>query len=730
MFSKRRMNYPSAVFCTQLVLMDAVLAQAQPSQAKGAAELEPEGAARQAWTLIEKGQLAPAQALLTQSLELAKGAARLPLLRALAALHQQRRDFVAAAATFHDILQLAPEDRDAVRGRVFAILRMGAPQLAARYAAQHAKSFTEAELLDLQQAQAGRSVNWGTLEARVGIGAKRFQATDRALAKSAEVRAQHVRAGALDTPSGRRTDFDRLVALRDRVKMEEVLALYKDLQRRRVSIPPYALVAVADAYLYQNQPKLARDLYLQALASSRDDRDYPNREWQRGLFNAYCDANDFTAARRLIDQLVKEVPPLLHRGLRGMERDNEIYEQVRSDAVHVRMYADALDAAQRMVKELLRDAPFSQAARLALADLLQQREQPRRAQEQYASVLIDDPANISAAAGIAETALALDEPGIASARIDALAAHYPENRDVQRIAQQLRAYQWPQLEEEFSFGRSTTTRSNRGQQDWLADVRVHSPVFANHFRIFAHSFNASAEFETDTFSRVRLGIGAEFRSRAWLLSAELSHGPMQIPGGTLRAAWLPSDHFKVDLDVDSNSNDIPLPASGTGVTAAAVRLGGSYIRNESLSLSAHFASAWYSDTNLHLAADADWTERWRSGAIYKLDTRVSISASRNTLTKVIYFNPLRDLSAEAQVINEWTLWRRARNSLRQRLIVGGGLYAQERYGVDATVTARCEHEWHFHPLRTLNYGALYERHPYDGVINHRVAFFVNSNWYF
>ena len=114
----------------------------------------------------------------------------------------------------------------------------------------------------------------------------------------------------------------------------------------------------------------------------------------------------------------------------------------------------------------------------------------------------------------------------------------------------------------------------------------------------------------------------------------------------------------MDLDLDSNSNEIPLPASGTGVTAAALRVGGSYIRNESLSLGAHFAAAWYSDTNRHLLADVDWTRRWWSGSIYKLTTRLSVSASSNTLTGAIYFNPLRDLSAEGQVVNDWTLWRR------------------------------------------------------------------------
>lgn len=71
-----------------------------------------------------------------------------------------------------------------------------------------------------------------------------------------------------------------------------------------------------------------------------------------------------------------------------------------------------------------------------------------------------------------------------------------------------------------------------------------------------------------------------------------------------------------------------------------------------------------------------------------------------------------------------------RSSLRQLLIVSGGVYVQEGYSVDATVTARYEHEWRFHPLRTLNYGAQYERHPYDGVINERASFFVNSSWYF
>ncbi|MEK7776952.1 MAG: hypothetical protein AAB331_06190, partial [Planctomycetota bacterium] len=225
--------------------------------------------------LIDDGQFERSQQLLEQNLSRPYNTDSLPLLHVRAYLYRHKLDFVSEASTYQDILQLAPNDQAALRRRVFAVSNMGAPHLSVAYAEQNPELFSKAELLSLHQASAGRNIKWGGIESNADIGPKRFKTTDKALAQNARVIALHERDGAMDTPSGRLAEFDRIVGLSNRSRMREAIALYEELKERHIAMPPYVLAAVAEAYLCQHQPKISRDLYLEALNSSRNDREYP-----------------------------------------------------------------------------------------------------------------------------------------------------------------------------------------------------------------------------------------------------------------------------------------------------------------------------------------------------------------------------------------------------------------------------------------------------------------------
>ena len=611
-------------------------------------------------SMIDQGRLDDAQALLNRALTRPYRADSLPLVQVQAVLYRIKRDFVAEAATYQDILELAPSDRVALRGRVYATLRMSAPQLAVHYAKLSADAFSTAEIHDLQQAAVGRHIKWGALEARAGIGPQRFQASDKALAESVDLHASHFLANTVDTPSGQRAEFDRIVVLRDRAQMSATIAAYRDLKARAVAVPAYALAAVADAYLYQREPERARDLYLQALSLSKNDRDYPNREWQFQLFDAYVDANEFDAARILIDQLAQEISPQINQGLPGIELDNEFHAQARVNAARLRLYADELSRSQSMLNQLLALAPFNLDARLAYGDLLHARDKPRAAQAQFSAILVDDPASVDAAIGIAETALALHGPATAKAYLDLLEKSYPESRSVQRLRHELDAYQRPLLTLTSELGRSPTGGGNKGNSDWLIDATLYSAPIRDHWRVFAHSFNAAADFDDETATRKRIGVGVEYRAPAWETSVELNQKQFALDeiGVSLRSAWLPNDQWRLNLEFDSRSNNIPLRGSAEGVDAKALGLGVTYSVNESTKLNASLGQLRFSDTNRRTQTGADWTQRWVSGPTYKLDTRLGVFASRNTLVDAAYFSPRRDFSLELSVTNEWTLWRR------------------------------------------------------------------------
>lgn len=137
--------------------------------------------AERALGLAELGQFEQAEALLNQHLLWPYAKQSLPLLRVRAELYQCKNNFVDEVETYHHILQLIPNDRVALRNRAFATLRMNAPHLAVKYAEQHPDAFTQVELLDLHQAETGKSVKWGAVEDKAGIGRQRFQSPDKAL---------------------------------------------------------------------------------------------------------------------------------------------------------------------------------------------------------------------------------------------------------------------------------------------------------------------------------------------------------------------------------------------------------------------------------------------------------------------------------------------------------------------------------------------------------------------
>lgn len=682
--------------------------------------------------LIDNGQPECAQKLLEQDLSQPYNTDSLPLLHARACLYRQKGDFVSEAATYHDILQLAPNDRAALRGRVFAVLNMGAPLLSVAYAEQNPDLFSGAELLSLQQASAGRSIKWGGIESNAGIGPKRFETTDKALAQNARVLALHARDGAIDSSSGRLTEFDRIVGLSNRVRMPEALALYEELKERHVPIPPYALAAVADAYLHQRQPRQARNLYLEALTLSRNEREYPNREWQMNLFYAYIDANEFDAARELIDQLGKELPPVLHKGVPGVEIDNEFYEQARVNAARARLYADKLNECQTLLEQTMLAAPYSLDARLAYGDLLLARDQPRAAQQQYASLLVDDPTNMHLAVGIAETALTLNDFNTAKTHLDTLIQNYPENFVVQQLQQHFQAYQQPILTVSSSVGKSSTGGGNQGNQDWMVETMFHSPTFNRHWRVFEHSFDAEAVFGDIVGTRHQIGMGADYRSPFLQISGELNQDMTGLDniGAILTTSWLPNDQWQMDTGIESNSNNIPLQASAAGITKDALNLGMSYKHQEFRVLSTNLGYSWHSDSNRRIEAGASWMERWLCGPLYQLETQLGIFASDNSLADAVYFNPRSDVSIDAQMINEWTLWRNYQHNFKNRLALGLGQYWQQDYGTMGTDTLRYEHEWNWDPYRSLSYGIAYERHPYDGETDKHISASLNLTWHF
>lgn len=706
-------------------------------KAKGLLRLTaPEGneyATKKISGLMKNKRFSEAELLLNQSLKWPYSRDSLEMLRIRTELYRKKNDFIGEAKTYDDILHINPDDNDAIRGRVFALLHLGAPHLAWQYARLKPEVFAREELLSIHSAAIDKTIAWGRLEEKNGRGQQRFATTDKGLSENNRL---------LLTPGLSETDkvsqtvkqqyeFNQILALRDRSRMRETIDRYHQL-KNHADIPAPVLAAAADAYVYLRRPKPAIDLYLQAINKPGKADIESLWEWQLNLVNAYIDANEFDAAHNLIDRLMVEIPPVLNKAMRGVEIDNKFHEEAGVTQAQQRMYSDQYQEGQALLEKLLASAPANNGARLAYGDLLQFREQPRAAQRQYASVLVDDPASEVAATGIAETAVYLQDFQTAQTQLNSLWRHYPENLEVRRVRQLLDAYQSPLFTVASGWGTSPTGGGRRGNEDWQVDASQYSPVFKRHWRLFAHSFNAEAFFDETKGVRRRVGIGADYRSPSWRISSEINQDQQRLDnyGASVRASWLPDDHWGLDLGYDNNGNDIPLQASASGVSMDAVKLGLNYVWDESRSMNADLSYGWFSDNNRRIEAGFNWQERWWSGPVYKLDTALGLYASDNSRRNADYFNPSKDLAIEAQMINEWMLWRNYRRNFKHRLIFGIGHYWQERFASGMIARLRYEQEWNFDPIRSLSYGAVYERHPYDGAMNELTSIFLNFNWHF
>ncbi len=214
-----------------------------------------------------------------------------PLERTLAEAYAHRRagDNFAAMRLYGEAARLAPGNPEPRRELAGLLTGMGAP-----YAAAEIAGITP----PIAAGQAGSMVRWGA-DIRAPEPASRFVGTDAALVRLDTLLAA---TPPEEKAARRRLRLDRMVALRDRVRMVEVVeegaALTAD-----GPLPAYADEAYGDALLYLRRPKESREAYARVLQQTPD-----KLEPLYGHFYSSVELEDFTAAYADIDHLLKVEP--------------------------------------------------------------------------------------------------------------------------------------------------------------------------------------------------------------------------------------------------------------------------------------------------------------------------------------------------------------------------------------------------------------------------------------
>jgi biofilm PGA synthesis protein PgaA len=600
------------------------------------------------------------------------------------------------------ILKRQPHDADARKAAWVAAMRLGlfaeARSLEAPISHEDRRGL-EGDLIALD-------IRYGIVDRDTLRGPERHSRLDQALSATEPLASQFF-AGKVPDAEDKRRLSDRLSALASRGRAADTVTLYEALLARDVPVPVWAQRDVAGSYLTLRRPQEALSLYRRVIAANPDDFDA-----NLGLFFALVESEQLDAATDHIDRYAASLPQRRH--LDGRYNGERLSADIAAD--RVRIFADRLDEAQARIDTRHTAIPFNSEARQSSASLALARGWPRQGSEMLRRTIGSDPINPGLHADLAESSLSLqDWPGARAALADAERLD-PDNAAVRRARESMALHERYELWIDAGYGRGSDPTGFLGSSDWVVDSFLYSRPYADDWRIFAHNYSSSAQFDGTTTSWSRSGLGAEWRQREWRLTGEVNGGSGVKTGVTAMVRWRPDDHWTVFGGAESVTNQIPLRAVADGINANRFSLGADWRLHESRKLGFGVYASDFSDGNLRSGVNALWFERWASGPRWMLETTLGADASRNSLdASVNYFNPKSDRSLWLTAAVENLTWRSYDRSFRQRLALTGGRYWQQFYGSGAIESVEYGHRWELERDLSLRYGIGRILRPYDGV---------------
>ncbi|MBN4054838.1 poly-beta-1,6 N-acetyl-D-glucosamine export porin PgaA, partial [Nitrospira defluvii] len=604
---------------------------------------------------------------------------QIDILESLAYAYRLGKKQIEALSVYQQILEIDPNHRESKRQRILIVSRMGAPHLAASMAQESPELFNSGELEEITGDQAAQSIRWGGLYTPPSEDP--FHDTDTAIFILQD-QLEHLEArGEVDSVLYRRARLDLMVALRDRQRFKEVIAIYDELKEHPVENPNYILRAVADAYMHEKKPDAARDLYLKILERTPDDFNT-----KISLFYAYFDTGQYRAGLELINTLADE------------EKNPGRKLNAESVAIMGDAWSSQLRKAQDRIEPLVARAPNNPYLQGSLGYIYLWRGWPRRAKEVFQLSKAIEPEVLDAHLGEIGSARDLHEYRQADEKIEGLKRQYPDNNQVKRLTRDWKVHNMRELYVEVSHGQSSGVQE--GSKDFSSEVTLYSRPIDHHFRVFAQGYYEQADFsEGEGTGRYRrYGAGVEYRVRDVTLVGTLSTGYGRDEGIGLRlnGSWMPNDFWIFAAHVDTYSNGVPLRGRlNEDVDGWSVGLNTDYRFHESRAVGVGLEFLDFSDTNERLVYFAALSERIIVLPAYKLDGRLGLYGSTNSLDAVdaSYYNPNNDLSVELTLTNEWPLYRYYKISVIHRLGGSIGNYYQSGIGSEGFWGFQYEHQW-------------------------------------
>ncbi len=480
------------------------------------------------------------------------------------------------------------------------------------------------------------------------------------------------------------------------------------LVREGGTIPPHATGAAADAWLTLRRPQRAIELYRSLPAGTPVPFSLEST-----LFYALLESGHPQAALAWAQALARREPQYLDADTPSLRTDNPDYVAAQVLAALALAYNEEPAAAARRLEALVAAAPGNVDVNLALAEVDALRGWPRESAALAACVLQLNPDRGAATAQLFAAQLQMADWRAAQATLQALAAQRTdEDPTLLRSERDWQVHEGAEFSVDAQLGRSDGRRV--GLVDSTVEEYAYTPPLDADFRAYAHFSQAEGDpIQGDTW-RHAAGAGVEYHTVDWLAGVELLEIDHASPAPQVSLEVTPDDHWRFGGSYSARTLDLPIAAVVVGVHADRDALDLGYRASESRELGLNLKHEGFSDGNSRNDGSAFWRERWVSGPVYRLDTRLDVGTSSNTLVDTNYFNPLRDAAATLTLQNRWQQFSHYTSALSHELDLTLGDYQQRGYGSGRVAAFRYTLNYDLNDRVVVRAGFGRGVRPYDG----------------
>lgn len=622
------------------------------------------------------------------------------------------------------MLTIAPDDREAQRQRVFALRGLGQYMLALELAEQSPDLFSATELRGLTGDYLASLVRQG--EQPAANDAERLANVDRAIMELDRRIAMWSAQGAGNTPEVHTARFNRIVALEDRGRSQDVITEYNALKSEGVELPSFALKVVADAYSRLRDPENARRLYEAALVGN--PKDFESRI---GLFYAELESEDFDAAFATIDALAAEQMPYLTVNGQAQTTPNPAWLRAQLVAAMARFYAGDTDEAERRVRAMIAQAPNDASLRQALGTILLGRGKPHAADQQFAAgqVIVPDDTNLATAR--ADTAITRGDRVLGAAEAERLFRRDPLVNGVIQLRRRVNILERPELIVRWNANLQSTRVPVSGDS-FAIETQLFSAPIDDTFRLYVDYGFSTAKLPEGNIVNNHAAIGLEYTGLDIGANIEISNDSSPRSHAGVRAAlsWAPDDYWRFSGAGQIYSADTPLRAIKNHVSANSWAVRAAFSPNELQSYALAGELVTFSDGNDRTVLDASATQRVLTWPHLTVDATGDLYASKNTLSNASYFNPKEDLSGSLTVTANQILYRRYSFVYSHSFSVTAGDYLESGFHGGFAGSLYYEQRLRFNDDWDGAIGVRLRRQPYDGHSENSFAILGSVDWRF